>query len=140
MAEFVAGQPVHVDESLPDSMKQLIQSITQPVKQPFARELWIYDSIPRLEKISVRSLIVIGKKDIQADWQVDGPLFEAVAKDHPNIQIAYMETANHVLKYEPKPRSELTPAHAMATYSAEGLDLDPETVETIVSWLRDQIS
>jgi hypothetical protein len=81
-------------------------------------------------------LIVLGKKDIQVDWQTNGPVFEAVADEHDNVTIFYAENANHVLKFEPKPRSEITPADAMATYSAEGVALDPETVETIISWLQ----
>lgn len=70
------------------------------------------------------------------DWQTDGSLFEAVAKDHNNVTIFYAENANHVLKFEPRLRSQLTPAEVMATYSADDVLLDPEPVEAIVSWLR----
>ena len=64
------------------------------------------------------------------------PLFEAVAADHDNITVTYAENANHVLKFEPKPRSQLTPAEVMASYSADEVMLDPEAVEIIISWLK----
>ena len=79
--------------------------------------------------------MVLGKKDIQVDWQVDGALFEAFAQTHDQIRVLYMENANHVLKFEPRPRAELTPADAMATYSGDGIGLDPDAVEAILSWL-----
>jgi hypothetical protein len=63
-------------------------------------------------------------------------LFEVVANEHDNLTIIYSENANHVLKFEPKPRSQLTPGEVMATYSAKDAILDPETVKAITSWLR----
>ena len=66
---------------------------------------------------------------------MDGAILQEVAKERENIEIAYLENANHVMKYEPKPRAQLTGAEAMATYSADGIGLDPDAVETILSWL-----
>ena len=80
-------------------------------------------------------LIVIGKKDIQVDWLTDGPLFESIARDHDNLTIRYSENANHVLKYEPRDRTQISAADAMLTYSAADTQLDRETVETITTWL-----
>jgi len=136
MKEFIAGRPVPVDDSLPEGLRQVIQAITLPINLPFSRELWIYNPAASLAEVIVPVLIVIGKKDIQVDWQADGSLFQTVARDHQNIQIAYPENANHVLKYEAKPISQLTPAEVMATYSAEDGVLDPDSVEIITSWLR----
>jgi uncharacterized protein len=133
--DFIHERPVHVDETLPEGLKQLISAITQPINQPFARELWIYDPRTRLPGVAVPTLIVIGKKDIQVDWQIEGPFFEALAREHPNLRLVYLENANHVLKYEPKDRAAITPEHAMATYSADDTTLDPAAVETITAWL-----
>ena len=134
--EFTADLPVQIDEHLPEALKQVIQAITQPFNQPFARELWLFDPAEHLARVKVPTLIVLGKKDIQVDWTRDGPLFENVAKEHTNSELVYLENANHVLKYEPKPRQEITPAHATATYSADAIYLDLETVEKITSWLK----
>lgn len=139
MQDFVSGRPVLVDENLPEGLRQVVQGITQPINQPFARELWIFNPVARLDEVNVPVLIVLGKKDIQVDWQTDGSLFEAVAKKHDNITIAYLENANHVLKFEPKPRSQLTPADVMATYSSDEVMLDPDAVNGISSWLRAQL-
>ena len=68
----MAGRPVPVDENLPEGLRQVIQAITQPVNQPFARELWIFNPVESLAEVTVPVLIIIGKKDIQVDWQTDG--------------------------------------------------------------------
>jgi hypothetical protein len=134
--EFMAGRPVVMDEILPDGLKQVIMAITMPVNQPFARELWMYNPIVKLAEVTVPVLIVLGKKDIQVDWQIDGSLFEAVAKEHDNITISYLENASHVLKYEPRSRAQLTPTEVMTSYGADDVMLDPDTVDSIASWLR----
>jgi fermentation-respiration switch protein FrsA (DUF1100 family) len=136
IAEFIAGRPVPINGNLPEGLQQLILGITQPANQPFARELWAFEPAAKLAEVIVPVLIVLGKKDIQVDWQTDGALFEAVAKKHGNITIHYAENANHVLKFEPKPRSQLTPAEVMTTYSADDVMLDPDPVETITTWLQ----
>lgn len=139
IAAFVSGQPVQIDENLPDALKQMIQALTQPLNQPFARELWTFTPLEQLSRTTVPVLIVIGKKDIQVDWQIEGPLFEKVAETNDNIRITYPENANHVMKYEPKPRAELTAAEVMNTYSGSDVMLDPDPVHTIVSWLKGQV-
>jgi uncharacterized protein len=138
MRDFTAGRAVTVDESLPPSLGQVIKGITQPINQPFARELWVFNPLEKLAHVSAPVLVLIGKKDIQVDWLTDGPLFEAVAQAHPNLRVQYLEDANHVLKLEPRPRAELTAAQVMATYSAADVPLDPQAVAAILAWLRTQ--
>lgn len=138
--EFLAARPVQVNENLPAGLQQVILGITQPANQPFARELWEFNPAESLAKVTVPVLIIIGKKDIQVDWQTDGPLFETVASENENISVTYPENANHVLKLEPKSRSQLTPAGVMAFYNANDLILDPDTFAVIISWLQTHIS
>ena len=135
MADFMAGRPVNVDANLPENLKNLILGITHPGNLPFSRELWVASSLGQLEKVSVLVLIVIGKKDMQVDWQADGALFESIARDHVNIEIVYPENASHVLKHEPRPRTELTAAEVMKSYGADDTVLDTETVEAMTAWL-----
>jgi uncharacterized protein len=136
MTEFMAGRPVTIDETLPEGLRQVIQAITIPFNQPFARELWVFNPLSILAEITVPVLILIGKKDIQVDWQTDGSLFEAVAAEHSNIRVVYAENANHVLKFEPKPRASLNPAEVSVSYGSDEVMLDPEPIEIIISWLR----
>jgi len=136
MADFVAGRPVQAGANLPESLRNVILSVTSPANQPFARELWVTDPLVWLAEVTAPVLVVIGKKDIQVDWQTDGPLFEALAVNHPNITIVYPDDANHVLKQEPLDRSQISPAHAMMSYNAEGSRLDESTEKTITAWLR----
>jgi uncharacterized protein len=138
MADFVNGRAVKVDENLPEGIRNLILSVTYPANQPFARELWTTDPIPLLSRISAPVLVVIGKRDIQVDWQADGEIYQAYAKDHKNITVRFPENADHVLKYEPQGGPKLTAAEAMAVYSAADARLDPLAVEIITTWLRSQ--
>lgn len=135
MADFAAGQTVSVDENLPEWLRNAILGITNPINQPFAHELWVTEPAALLAKVSVPVLILIGKKDLQVDWQADGAVFEAAAQDRHNITIAYAENANHVLKYEPRERSSLTAAEAASGYNADASVLDEESRGIITSWL-----
>ncbi len=139
IGEFMAGRPVPTNENLPEGLQQLIMGITHPGNQPFSRELWGFDPSLKLAEIEVPVLIVLGKKDIQVDWETDGAIFEAVAKKHNNITISYAENANHVLKSERIQRTQLNPAEVIATYNADDVLLDPAPVEIIISWLRTQL-
>jgi uncharacterized protein len=136
MADFVADRPLQLEPTLLEGLRNLILSITQPANQPFARELWITDPLALLAAVTAPVLILIGKKDLQVDWQTDGPLFEALAQAHPNIEVVYAPDANHVLKHEPRDRGALTAADAAAGYNAEGTQLDREAVEIILGWLK----
>ena len=136
MEEFAAGGPVPVDKQSPDVMRMLILGLTNPVNQPFARELWVTDPAALLAMVTVPVLIVIGQKDIQVDGLADGSIFERLAAQHPNITIVYPEHANHVLKHEPRPRAQLTAGDALAAYNAEDAVLDPDTVAAITAWLQ----
>jgi pimeloyl-ACP methyl ester carboxylesterase len=135
MRDFAAGQPVKVDETLPETLLMVIRSVTAPLNQPFSRELWVTSPATLLAQVTVPVLIVIGKQDIQVDWQVDGGLWEELAREHHNLTIVYPEHANHVLKREPKPKAQLTAAEVTAHYNADDAELDEQTVSAITTWL-----
>ena len=136
IADFLAGQPVEPDSSLPKPVRELFLSLTNPANLPFARELMNVDPTQLLLDVPEPVLVVIGKKDIQVNWRADGQLRQAAATCRDNITFVFPENANHVLKYEEKPLDELTPAQVQATYNAEGRRLDPEAVEAIRNWLK----
>jgi pimeloyl-ACP methyl ester carboxylesterase len=133
--DFTAARPVKIDQNLPEGMRAVLLGITNPLNQPFSRELWVTEPAALLTDIKVPALVLIGKKDIQVDWQSDGVIFENLAQTHPNITVAYLENANHVLKYEPRPRTTLSPADAVAAYNAGESLLDPEAEKAITGWL-----
>ncbi|MFN8467653.1 MAG: hypothetical protein U0X20_18990 [Caldilineaceae bacterium] len=136
MANFVAEQPLDLDPNLLEGVRNLILGITQPFNQPFARELWVLDPLAQLAAVTVPVLVLIGKKDIQVDWQADGSLFVALAETHANLAVFFPPETNHVLKHEARPRETLNGPEAAASYNVEGTVLDPEAVEIIVDWLR----
>ena len=134
--QFTTGEQVDISESLPEGVRLLLKSLSSPVNQPFSRELWFADVSQLLSQVSVPVLIVLGKKDVQVNWQSDGELFDAITRKQSNVQVAYIENANHVLKHEPKALSELTPAEIGTSYNADTAKLDPQVVEIILSWLK----
>lgn len=134
---FAAGQPVPLDPSMPQGMQMLLQSLMTPVNLPFARELWAADAAAWLAQVRVPVLIVIGKKDIQVDWQADGEPLQRSAAGLEDAALVFPENANHVLKYEPKPRSELSAADVIARYNAPDAYLDAQVLESILRWLAD---
>ena len=135
MADFAAERLVNIDESLPETLRMIIGAVTAPHNLPFARELWVTDPIQLAASVTAPLLIVIGKKDLQVDWQVDGSRWEAFAEDHSNITVVYPDNANHVLKHEPRPREQLSPAEIANGYNGAGAMLDTQVVETLTAWL-----
>jgi uncharacterized protein len=135
VARFLAGEPAAPDPALPEGVRNLIASLESPYNLPFARELWTADATASLEKVRVPVLIVIGKKDLQIDWQADGGPLERAAAQRTNVTFLFPENANHVLKHESRPREELTQPEVMARYNEDDTALDPEAVAAIVAWL-----
>ncbi len=133
--DFLAGKEMTIDPELPQMAKTLLQSLAAPANQPFARELWTLDIAPWLAEVDITTMVLIGKKDIQVDWQLDGRPLEAQAADNANVTFVYPENANHVLKYEPKPREDLT-TNDGTTYNLKDRILDPESLSDILEWLN----
>lgn len=138
IAAFVADQPMPLDERFPDGVRILLMSLASPANQPFARELWVADPAALLAAVDTPTLVVIGKNDIQIDWHADGEVFAALAAQRTTIHIIYPEHANHVLKYEPRPRAELNPIEATLSYNAADAVLDPDALTAILTWLEGQ--
>lgn len=135
IARFLAGQPIEADPSLPPPIVQLLQSLEYPANLPFARELWATDASPWLAQVDVPALVVIGKKDIQVHWQADGGRLRAAAAGR-DVTSLFPEDANHVMKHEPTPLAELTPAAAVARYNGRDAVLDAEALDGILDWLE----
>ncbi|MFZ0919009.1 MAG: alpha/beta hydrolase [Candidatus Dormiibacterota bacterium] len=136
VARFLAGQPAAPDPALPVGVRFLISALENPANLPFACELWTADAAAPLRDVRVPVLIVIGKKDLQVDWQADGEPLQRASAGRTDVSFLFPENANHVLKHEPRPRDELEQAEAMNRYNASDASLDPEAVADIVAWLR----
>ena len=137
IAAFEAGEPIRPDPSLPEGMRLLLLSLETPFNLPFARELWSADPSALLANVREPVLVVIGKKDIQVDWEVDGGALEQATAANGTVEFAYLEEADHVLKHEDRPREDLTAAEVTAHYNSEGRTLDAAALTIITSWLRD---
>ena len=132
---FEDSLPFVPDPKLPEWVNDLLASLSSPTNQPFSKEFWSFKSADHIKNINVPILIVIGKKDLQTDWKLDGEVLEEGAKGKGNVSFYYPENANHVLKFEPKLREELTVDNAIQNYNGQDSTLDPETFKTILAWL-----
>ena len=135
IARFLAGEPIASDPSLPEGVQMLLQSLEAPANLPFARELWMADAASLLRQVDVPVLVVIGKKDLQVDWQADGEPLQRAAAGRANVTFLFPENANHVLKQELRPRTELVPVEIAQSYNGPDTRLDPEALASILEWL-----
>jgi pimeloyl-ACP methyl ester carboxylesterase len=135
IARFLAGEPVAPDPSLPEGVQMLLKSLDTPANLPFARELWMADAAPLLKQVGVPVLVIIGKKDLQVDWQADGEKLVQGAAGQEKVTFLFPENANHVLKEELRPRSALVPAEITESYNGPHTHLDAQALASIQEWL-----
>jgi pimeloyl-ACP methyl ester carboxylesterase len=135
IARFLAGEPIDPDPALPEGVRLLLQALETPANLPFARELWIADAATLLAQTTVPVLVVIGKKDLQVDWQADGEPLQRAATGRADITFLFPDNANHVLKHESRPRQHLAQTEAMTRYNAPDAYLDPDVATAITTWL-----
>ena len=138
IAAFVAGKPVVPDASLPEGVKTLLASLAVPVNLPFARELWLEDPAHLASQVPEPMLVLIGKKDIQVDWGADGSALQTATAKNGNATFVFPDNADHVLKYEPRPREMLVAADVATHYNAADRILDSTAVSVIENWLAEQ--
>ena len=113
----------------------LLKALESPANLPLARELWLADAASLLRQVDVPVLVIIGKKDVQVNWQADGEPLQRAAAGHGNVTFLFPENANHVLKQELRPRSELVQAEVMKSYNSPDAHLDPQAMSSILEWL-----
>jgi pimeloyl-ACP methyl ester carboxylesterase len=137
IADFLANKPPTKDTPLPEgNIKLVILSLYNPANLPFSRELWTYSLPEHLAKVDEPMLVVIGKKDIQIDWKIDGTELEKATAKKTDASFVFPENANHVLKHEVKPREEITAQYAALSYNAPEAKLDSEAANAIYGWLK----
>ncbi|MGI0091912.1 MAG: alpha/beta hydrolase family protein [Nitrososphaerales archaeon] len=140
IADFLASKPIVIDPSLPEAMRPLLRSLENPTNLPFSRELWAYSLPEYIARVSEPKLVVIGKKDIQIDWKIDGGALENVTALNTGAMFAYPENANHVLKHEEKPVEKLTAEYVSLHYNAPDAELDQEAANDTFNWLNERAS
>ncbi|MGL1919859.1 MAG: hypothetical protein OCD03_02415 [Hyphomicrobiales bacterium] len=123
-------------EGIPDAFKNVLLSFLKEENQPFIQEFLGADPIDTFSKVFEPMLVMIGKKDIQVKWDIDGKLLENAVSRKQNVVFSYPENANHVLKYYKKPIEESSPMDLMSGYNGEGTILDPEAWRVIVNWIK----
>jgi len=132
---FQASEPIIIDPSLPEVMKQLLLGLETPANLPFAKELWKYSLPDHLAKVTEPILVVIGKRDLQIDWKIDGQALQNATKQKTSVSFVYPEHANHVLKHDETSADKLTAQQASLRYNAPDAQLDKEATDAILDWL-----
>jgi pimeloyl-ACP methyl ester carboxylesterase len=133
---FIAGEPAEPSPDLPAGIQQLLLGFEAPANLPYTREFLVVDPAAWLAEIEAPMIVLIGKKDIQVDWQLDGQALEEAIATSESVTFVYPENANHVFKFEEKPAEELTAADGVQ-YNAADRVLDEESVMAILNWLED---
>ncbi len=136
---YESGQPMDPDPQLPEDVRLVLASFETPANLPLARELWAEDATRNLPEVRIPTLVLIGGHDLQVDVQADGDPLQAAAAGMPNVTFAFPPTANHVLKEETRTAGEViaTPGNG---YNADGKRLDPEALDTILTWLHQVVT
>lgn len=134
-ARYTAGQPMHLDPQLPESVQMVLASFESPANLPLARELWTEDAAEPLRNVEIPTLVLIGRKDVQVDAVADGQPLEQAAAANRHVTFAYPANANHVFKKDSRLPAEVAAAPGNG-YNTDGTELDPEALETIIDWLR----
>ena len=124
IAEFLAGKPMVIDPSLSEGLKLVLRSLENPNSLP--------DYFARVEE---PMLVVIGKKDLQIDWRIDGGALEGAIGRNAAVSFSYPDNANHVLKHEERPLDLLTADYVSQHYNAAEAELDGEAASAIFGWL-----
>lgn len=138
ITDYLAERPIVMDPSLPKSMEPFFRALESPNNLPFSRELWTYNLADHLARIPEPLLVLIGKKDIQVDWRLDGEPLERATAQNPRATFVYPDEANHVLKHEGTPKEKLAPGDVVAHYNAEDAVLDADAAGAIYGWLDRQ--
>jgi hypothetical protein len=134
MERFLAGEAIEASPDLPPGIQQLLLGLEAPANLPFTREVFVADPAAWLTEIDVPVVVLIGKKDIQIDWQIDGGRLEEATEGSETVTFVYPENANHVFKYEEKPADELT-ANDSVHYNSADRFLDEQSLTAILAWL-----
>jgi pimeloyl-ACP methyl ester carboxylesterase len=134
-ARYSAGEPMNPDPRLPEQVRMVLASFEAPANLPFARELWNEDATEALPRVGIPTLVVIGRKDVQVDADLDGGPLQDAAAGMPNVTFVFPPNANHVLKEDVRTPEERAAAPG-AGYNEPGTRLDPEALEDILGWLR----
>ncbi|WP_198676281.1 alpha/beta hydrolase family protein [Kribbella monticola] len=132
---YEAGLPMDPDPRLPESVRMVLASFETPANLPLARELWAESAVDRLPEVEIPTLVLIGGNDLQVDAHADGDPLQAAAAGMANVTFAFPPTANHVFKEDTRTPEEVVASPGNG-YNAEGTRLDPEALETILSWLQ----
>ena len=134
IARYADGEPMNLDPRLPDSVKMVLASFEAPVNLPLARELFADNAATHLPTVTIPTLILIGRKDLQIDATADGAPLEQAAAGNDAIVFAYPANANHVFKEDARTAGEIAAAPGTG-YNEDGTHLDPEALQTILEWL-----
>lgn len=121
LTAYLAGAPVRGD--VPDAVKALLQ----PHYRPLMLSMAAYSPAAEIARVTLPVLVVHGRMDLQATDRD----FDALVAVRPDAARLVLPNANHVLKTV----SERTMSAQMRSYTDPRLELAPELVPGIVSWV-----
>lgn len=136
---YQAGEAMDPDPRLPEPIRALLSSFESPANLPLARELWVEDATAVLAEVDIPTLVLIGGRDTQVDAEIDGDRLQEAARGKNNVTFAFPPNANHVLKEEHRPPTEVAAAPGSG-YNEDGTHLDPDALTTILTWTHAHVA
>lgn len=132
-----AGETVNPqDVGQLQGVQQFIMALQNPQSVDFARGLLTFDPLAAFAAFDLPVLVLSGDRDIQIDPKLDAkPLAEASKAAGRPTTFVIAEGADHVLKHEPRPMSELDPSVGFA-YNADGRELSGAVADAIASFVK----
>ena len=139
MQALQRGEPVEARQvSEIPGLVALVETLQTEDAEQFAAELIGWDPVEAITQLRNPVLIVQGLKDTQVDVDEDARrLLEAAEAQHQDVELVIADDADHVLKYQPVAREELSGQFSL-TYNDPSRRLDETVLEAMILWIYDR--
>jgi len=135
--DIIAGKKVDPTKASDVAgVQSLVAAFAVPQAVAFGRVILAYDPAEGIKSLKMPILVVNGEKDVQVSPEKDAKRLDKAARDGGNgdVTLKLFPDANHVLKHEKLPFSELSPG-VSAKYNGD-TPLDKDAANGIVEWLK----
>ena len=119
------------------SLEALGQALFDSRERPFLAEIMRFEPLPAVRGLKLPLLVAGGLKDTQLEIgaDLDALIAAALASASPRVSTHRVARADHMLKREPRPRSQLGQPGRPPDYNRPGRSLDPAIPAAIEAWI-----
>lgn len=119
-----------------DGIASLIQTLRDEQTRQFATQMLDWNPLEAIRRVNRPVLIVNGVADTQIDVEEDArALYDAARNAEVDAQLAIVDRADHVLKYQPEDPEHVGPEHTL-TYNDPARRLNRGALEALAVWVH----